>query len=85
MVLSDTAIDLAGTFPSNVLIVYAWTRMLRMRSPALFFVVLLALIAVVVLGRNGVGSIARLAFVVIGFGVVPFAFSSDRPLRSSWS
>ena len=55
--------------------------MLRMRSPALFFVVLLALIAVVVLGRNGVGSIARLAFVVIGFGVVPFAFSSDRPLR----
>ena len=81
MVLSDTAIDLAGTFPSNVLIVYAWTRMLRMRSPALFFVVLLALIAVVVLGRNGVGSIARLAFVVIGFGVVPFAFSSDRPLR----
>ena len=52
MVLSDTAIDLAGTFPSNVLIVYAWTRMLRMRSPALFFVVLLALIAVVVLGRT---------------------------------
>lgn len=83
MVLSDTAIDLAGTFPSNVLIVYAWTRMLRMRSPALFFVVLLALSAVVVLGRNGVGSIARLAFVVIGFGVVPFAFSSDSPLRKA--
>lgn len=79
--LSDTMIDLLGTLPSNILIVYAWTRLLRMRSNALFWVVELVFVAVVVAGRNEVGSEARFLFLVVGYGLMPFVLSVDRPLR----
>ena len=78
----EVMLDVLGTLPADVLIAFAWTRILRMRSNVLFFALLVGFVTLVVAAdRNAAGSLARFLFLVVGYGVLPFAMSVDRPLR----
>lgn len=81
MLSPDTVLDLFATFASDVLIAYAWTRLLKMRSNLLFWLLLLSFVTLVVSVRNMIGANARFLFLVVGYGVIPFAMSLDRPFR----
>ena len=69
-----------GAVPADILIAFAWTRVLRMRSNVLFWVCLIPLFLFVLI-RNEVGLGVRLAALLVWSWLVPFALSTDRPMR----
>lgn len=77
----NSVMDLVATFASDVLIAYAWTKLLRMRSDLLLWALLLPFVTLVVAARNDVGTELRFLFLVVGYGAIPFAVSTDRPSR----
>lgn len=81
MLSPDVLLDLVATFASDVLIAYAWTRLLRMRSNLLFWLLMLPFVTLVVSARNEMDADARFFFLIMGYGVIPFVMSVDRPLR----
>lgn len=81
MLSPNALLDLVGTFASDVLIAYAWTRLLRMRSNLLFWLLLLPFVTLVVSARSEVDVNARFFFLIVGYGAIPFIMSVDRPPR----
>ena len=79
--LFNTMVEVVGTFASDVVIAFAWTRLLRMRSNALFWLLLLPFMAFVLAVRNEIGSDARFLFLFMSSALLPFLVSVDRPLR----
>lgn len=79
--LFNTIVEVVGTFASDVLIAYAWTRVLHMRSNVLFWLLLLPFMAFVLSVRNEIGSDARFLFLFMSSALLPFLVSVDRPLR----
>lgn len=69
-----------GAVPADLLITFAWTRVLKMRSNVLFWLCLVPLFLFVLI-RNEVGLGARLAALLVWSWLVPFALSVDRPSR----
>ncbi|WP_080800222.1 hypothetical protein [Arabiibacter massiliensis] len=70
-----------GTFASDILITYAWIRLLHMRSNVLFLILLAPFMLFVLAARNEIGATVRLLFLIMGSGVIPFAVATDGVLR----
>ena len=74
-------VEVVGMVASDLLIAYAWTRLLHMRSNVLFWLLLLPFMAFAISMRSEVGAGLRLLFLFIGYGLLPFLLSVDRPSR----
>lgn len=79
--LFGKVIDGAAVIPGEVVVIYAWTKLLPIRNERLFWVVCLALSCVFAFFRSSMGSEARLVTSIVFalyYFVAPFAFSKGK-------
>lgn len=81
MYLSNFTLDLLGTLLVDIVLIYAWTKLLHMRSNRVFCVILTAYFILMLLTRNLVGPGMRVAYLLAGYVMVPFLCSDDPPAR----
>lgn len=77
----NMVVEVVGMVASDLLIAYAWTRLLHMRSNLIFWLLLLPFMAFAISVRNVVGAEFRLLLLLVGYGLLPFFLSVDRPSR----
>lgn len=77
----NMVVEFFGTFSSDILIAYGWTRLLHMRSNVLYWMLLIPFMLLVLSVRSELGSGERFLFLFMSAGLLPFLVSVDRPLR----
>lgn len=85
MDISNTLLDFFGVMPGELVICYAWTKMLHMRSNKAFWVAMVCAMFLILTTRSYAGSELRLVNLVLSYGVLPFIMSDDKPIRKVFS
>lgn len=79
--LSEPVIDLLSVMPFEVVMTYLYSKLLTIRRVGLFWVVRLAVLAVLVFVRSSLDPFMRTSMGIVAYFIIPFLFAQDKITR----